>query len=61
MSKTKSDDSSLLKETINFQLFTSVIMARNTFLMNINTGETWQLVVDNTDKDRPEYWWSLMP
>ena len=31
---------------VNYQIFTSGIAARFTFLMNVNTGVTWQLAQD---------------
>lgn len=36
---------------INYQLFTSGIGVRYTFLMNVNTGITWQLVEDPVTKN----------
>ena len=42
-------------EGVNYQLYTSGIALRYTFLMNINTGVTWQLSTGISD------WWMLMP
>ena len=35
---------------INYQLFLGGMQARDAFLMNVNTGETWLLVKDKSDK-----------
>lgn len=32
---------------VNFQIFASGIVARDTFLTNVNTGATWQLAKDS--------------
>ena len=42
---------------VNYQLFTSALGIRYTFLININTGITWQLV---EDKKTNVYWWSAL-
>lgn len=39
---------------INFQIFMSGIAARDCFLMNIHTGQTWLLYYD--DKEQTNYW-----
>ncbi|HKG14375.1 MAG TPA: hypothetical protein VKB12_13690 [Pyrinomonadaceae bacterium] len=41
-----------------YQLFTSGIAARYTFLLNVETGQTWQLATDRTDKEAPFSFWS---
>jgi hypothetical protein len=38
---------------IHFQVFTSGITAKNTFLMDVDTGKTWVLVHDEKDQQ----WW----
>jgi len=40
---------------VNYQLFTSALGIRYTFLINVNTGITWELV---EDKKANVYWWS---
>lgn len=35
---------------VNYQLFTSALAARFTYLMNVNTGATWQLI-ETQDED----------
>lgn len=40
-------------QRVHFQLFTSGIVVRNTFLMDVETGKTWSLTVD--EKNLP--WW----
>ena len=44
-------------DQINYQLVMSGILAKCTFLININTGETWQLVYDNKEKYN---WFTLL-
>ena len=44
------------KSKVNYQLFTSGLAVRYTFLMNIETGFTWQLVVT----EEGEYKWQTM-
>jgi hypothetical protein len=49
----------------HFQIFLSGYMAKDTFLIDTDTGDTWQLVVDTqTDKDGKEvgrtYLWERM-
>jgi hypothetical protein len=41
---------------VNFQVFTSGIAARDTFLLNIHTGRVWQLVEDFNK----HLYWTLM-
>lgn len=43
-------------DKVNYQIFTSGLGVRFTFLLNINTGSTWQLVED------PEYglFWTVL-
>lgn len=35
-----------IEETVNYQMFTSGMAARFTFLLNVNSGATWQLTQD---------------
>ena len=39
----------------------SSISLRYTFLLNVNSGTTWMLVEDDSDKKNPILWWKLMP
>jgi len=51
------DDLSLSNiHKVNYQFFTSGIGIRYTFLISINTGATWQLVIDKND----DYLWEPM-
>lgn len=55
--KHEDDDLSLSNmKKVNYQFFTSGIGLRFTYLININTGATWQLVVDKND----DYLWEPM-
>jgi len=38
------------QEKVNYQIFTSGLGIKFTFLINVNTGATWQLVEDTEDK-----------
>jgi hypothetical protein len=42
----------------NYQLFSSGIAVRYTFLINVNTGSTWQLMEDPTEG---AFWSALYP
>ena len=42
---------------VNYQLFTSGLGVRHTFLLNVNTGITWQLA---EDIGSGEYFWDAM-
>lgn len=44
-------------DSINYQLYMSGIASKYTFLMNVNTGTTWQLVEDTSNKKNSVYWW----
>lgn len=48
LDNTKPDESTWDK--VNFQLFTSGLGPRFTFLLNVNTGTTWQLMEDTESK-----------
>ena len=51
------DDLSLSNiRKVNYQFFTSGIGIRYTYLINTNTGATWQLVIDKND----DYLWEPM-
>ena len=45
---------------INYQLFTSGKAVRYTFLMNINTGTTWVLSEDTSNRKNPITFWAPM-
>jgi hypothetical protein len=42
---------------VNYQLFTSGLGIRYTFLINVNTGITWELV---EDKKLDVFWWKVL-
>lgn len=48
------EDTIRLNGKVNYQLFTSGIVVRDTFLININTGATWKLFADSDDNEM--YW-----
>jgi hypothetical protein len=41
---------------VHFQVFTSGIVIKDTFLMDISTGKTWVLVKDQKDQQ----WWEAV-
>jgi hypothetical protein len=47
--KETSDKDILKQDNINYQLFSSGLGIRFTFLLNINSGLTWQLVRDEKE------------
>ncbi len=51
------DDKIALTDIVNYQVFTSGITLRDTFLINLNTGATWQLM---HDPERDEDFWSVI-
>ena len=44
-------DLDISKDRPNYQLFSSGLAAKYTFLMNVNSGATWQLVKDSESDD----------
>ena len=46
-----------ISNQVNYQLFTSGLGVRMTFLINVNTGITWQLA---EDMKSGEYFWDAM-
>jgi hypothetical protein len=42
---------------VNYQIFTSGLTIRDTFLINVNTGATWQLYHDS--KENEDYWGAI--
>jgi hypothetical protein len=51
-------DTSRIPGKVNYQIFTSGIMLKSTFLVNVNTGATWQIYSDAKDdaKDEEPFW-----
>jgi len=47
ISKEKHSKDKAFSSKVNYQLFTSGLAVRLTFLINVNTGATWQLAEDN--------------
>ncbi len=41
---------------VNYQIFSSSLAARHTFLMNLGTGETWQLMGGTVEGKEVVYW-----
>lgn len=50
----------IMPDQINYQLYMSGIGLKYTFLINIHSGVTWQLVEDNSNKENPVLWWYLL-
>jgi len=46
----------ITQDKVNYQIFTSALGARWTFLLNVNTGATWQLT---EDKKSGIFWTAL--
>jgi hypothetical protein len=55
-SEDQSNDETIPNQ-VNYQIFTSGLGPRFTFLINVNTGITWQLVEDN---EMDIYWWKAI-
>jgi len=51
------DDKIAITDKVNYQVFTSGITLRDTFLIDLNTGATWQLM---HDPERDEDFWSVI-
>jgi len=61
MLKDISNNDPFFSDKINYQIYMSSISLRYTFLLNVNSGTTWMLVEDDSDKKNPILWWKLMP
>lgn len=46
-----------IPDQVNYQVFTSGIGVKFTFLLNVNTGITWQLMKDSDSRD---LFWAVM-
>ncbi len=44
-------DTSKIPGKVSYQIFTSGLTLKSTFLINVNTGATWQLVSDAKDEE----------
>jgi hypothetical protein len=49
---------SILPEKVNYQIFTSGVALKSTFLMNVNTGATWVFTEDTKTGER---FWNPVP
>jgi hypothetical protein len=52
----KSLNDKIEKNRVNYQLFISGLAVKYTFLVNLNTGVTWQLVKNKDD----DFYWELL-